>query len=93
MLLADHGYDADWIRALVIQQGAWSNIPPKQNRKEPICFSPYPYHARNVIEKFFNQITQCGRVTTRYNKLAADYLAFVKLAPIRLWLRVNEFAP
>src|SRR5207248_11674311 len=33
MLLADRGYDADWIRALVKQQGAWANIPPKRNRK------------------------------------------------------------
>jgi hypothetical protein len=40
MLLADRGYDADWIRALVSQQGAWANIPPKRNRKEPICFGP-----------------------------------------------------
>jgi hypothetical protein len=39
MLLADRGYYADWIRALVKQQGAWANIPPKRNRKEPICFS------------------------------------------------------
>jgi transposase len=36
MLLADRGYDADWIRALVNQQGARANIPPKRNRKEPI---------------------------------------------------------
>jgi hypothetical protein len=27
------------------------------------------------------------------NKLAANYLAFVQLASIRLWLRVNEFTP
>jgi transposase len=40
MLLADRGYDADWIRALARQQGAWANIPPKRNRKEAICFSP-----------------------------------------------------
>src|ERR1700730_7410000 len=33
MLLADRGYDADWIRALASQQGAWANIPPKRNRK------------------------------------------------------------
>jgi len=29
MLLADRGFDADWIRGLVIQHGAWANIPPK----------------------------------------------------------------
>jgi transposase len=27
MLLADRGYDADWIRELARQQGAWANIP------------------------------------------------------------------
>ena len=91
MLLADRGYDADWIRALASEQGAWANIPPKRNRKEPICFSPYLYRARNLVERFFNKIKQCRRVATRYDKLAANYLAFVKLASIRLWLRVYEF--
>ncbi len=33
------------------------------------------------------------RVATRYDKLAANYLAFVKLASIRIWLRANEFTP
>ena len=27
---------------------------------------------------------------TRYDEFAANYLAFVQLASIRLWLRVNE---
>jgi transposase len=35
-------------------------------------------------------IKQCRRVATRYDTLAANYLAFVKLACIRLWLRVYE---
>src|SRR5512136_1164486 len=83
-LLADRGYDADWIRELARQQGAWANIPPKRNRKDPICFSPYLYRARNLIERFFNKIKQCRRVATRYDKLAANYLAFVKLACIRI---------
>jgi len=59
MLLADRGYDADWIRELARQKGAWANIPPKRNRKDPICFSPYLYRARNLIERFFNKIKQC----------------------------------
>ena len=93
MLLADRGYDADWIRDFASQNGAWANIPPKRNRKEPICFSPYLYRARNLIERFFNKIKQCRRVATRYDKLAANYLAFVKLASIRLWLRAYESTP
>ena len=54
MLLADRGYDADWIRELARQQGAWANIPPKRNRKDPICFSPYLYRAeldRTVLQQ------------------------------------------
>jgi len=30
MLLADRGYDADWITALVSDHGAWANIPPRR---------------------------------------------------------------
>jgi transposase len=60
--------------------------PAESNRNNPICFSPYLYRARNRIERFFNRIKQCRRVATRYDKLAANYLAFVQLASIRLWL-------
>ena len=93
ILLADRGYDADWIRDFASEHGAWANIPPKRNRKEPICFSPYLYRARNLVERFFNKIKQCRRIATRYDKLAANYLAFVKLASIRLWLRAYESTP
>jgi transposase len=40
MLLADRGYDADWIRELARQQGAWANIPPKRNRKGLYLLQP-----------------------------------------------------
>jgi transposase len=93
MLLADRGYDADWIRELVATKGAWANIPPKSSRSDPICFSPHLYRARNRVERFFNKIKHCRRVATRYDKLAANYLAFVQLASIRLWLRANESTP
>jgi transposase len=92
MLLADRGYDANWIRELAMKKGAWANIPPKSNRSDPICFSPYLYRARNRVERSFNRIKQCRRVATRYDRLAANYLAFVQLASIRLWLRLNESA-
>lgn len=69
----------------VHQRGAWANIPPKKNRKEALCFGPYLYRARNLVERFFNKMKHCRRVATRYDKLAANYSAFVQLA----WLRVN----
>jgi transposase len=64
VLLADRGYDADWIRTLATEKGAWANIPPRSNRNDPICFSPYLYRARNQVERFFNKIKHCRRVAT-----------------------------
>jgi len=29
MLLADRGYDANWIREFANEEGAWANIPRK----------------------------------------------------------------
>jgi len=93
MLLADRGYDADRIRSLAASTGVLANIPPRRNRNESICFSPHLYRARNLAERFFNKIKQCRRVAMRYDKLGANYLAFIQLASIRLWLRVNECTP
>jgi putative transposase len=33
-------------------------------------------------ERFFNKIKQFGRIVTRYNKLAANYLGFIERAAI-----------
>ena len=54
----------------------------------PICTG-----LATLVERFFNKIKQCRRVATRYDKPAANYLAFIQLASIRLWLRVNESTP
>jgi transposase len=45
---------------------------------------------RNLVERFFNRIKLCRRIATRSNMLAANYLAFIRLASIRLWLRIHE---
>jgi transposase len=47
--------------------------------------------ARNLVERFFNKIKKCRRIATRYDKLAANYLAFIKLAAI-IWLCACESA-
>lgn len=90
MVLADKAYDAVEIRGFVSSRGGWANIPPRRNRRDPICFSPYLYRNRNLVERFFNRIKQCRRIATRYEKRAANFLAFVKLAAIRLWLQIYE---
>ena len=90
MLLADKAYDADWLRAMISAQGAWANIPPKSNRKNPVCFSPLLYKKRNLIERFFNKLKYFRRIATRYDKLGSIFLAMAKLACIKLRLRHYE---
>jgi transposase len=46
--------------------------------------------ARNLVERFFHKIKQCRRIATRHDKLAANYLAFVKPAAIRIWRGAYE---
>jgi hypothetical protein len=47
----------------------------------------------NLVERFFNKIKQYQRVATRYDKFAAYYLAFIKLASIRIWLDAAKRQP
>jgi len=54
-----------------------------RDRVEPAsgpAMSAMPRWKRNLIERFFNKIKQCRRVATRYDKLSANYLAFLQLA-------------
>jgi transposase len=37
-----------------------------------MCFGPYLYRERNLVERFFNKIKQCRRIATRCDKLAAN---------------------
>ena len=40
ILLADRGYDADWIRALAAKKGAWANIPTKVQSQRSDLLQP-----------------------------------------------------
>ena len=44
----------------------------------------------DLDERFFNKIKQSQGVATLCDTLAGNYLAVVRFAPIRLWLRVHE---
>lgn len=87
MLLADNGYDANGLREAVTARGAWANIPPESNRRDPICFSKHVYRARNLVARFFNRIKHFRRIETHYDKLAENYAAALKLVAVRVWIR------
>ncbi len=93
ILLADRAYDAydsDELRLSLKQRGAWANIKPMPNRKNIPAFSTYLYRYRNLVERFFNKLKHYRAVATRYDKRPDNFLAGVKLASLRIWMRFNE---
>ena len=92
-VLADKAYDAEWIRAMIEAQDAVPIIPDRSSAKTPHAFSRDLYRLRNRVERFFNKLKQFRRIATRYEKLAANYLAMIQIATIRIWLRSNESTP
>jgi transposase len=90
ILLADRAYDSNALRESINARGAWANIRPMPNRVDPPAFSSFLYRYRNLVERFFNRLKHYRAIATRYDKRAANYLAAVKLASIRIWLRHYE---
>ena len=89
-LIADKAYDAKWIRDLIEQRDAVPITPDREGAKTRHAFSKPLYRLRNRIERAFNKLKQFRRIATRYEKLAANFLAMIKVATIRLWLRAYE---
>src|ERR1700722_14607881 len=85
--IADKGYDADHLCAKIAESGAQPVIPPKRNRTFKRPYDAELYKERNIIERFFNKLKQFRRVATRYDKLLANFMGFVKLAAIAIWLK------
>jgi transposase len=87
ILLADRAYDSDALRRRLSEQGAWANVKPMPNRVNIPAFSPFLYRYRNLVERFFNKLKHFRAVATRFEKHDANYLAVVKLAAAKIWLR------
>jgi len=90
VLLADRAYDSDALRRRLVERGACGNIRAMPHRLDPPAFSHLLYRKRNAVERFFNKLKHFRAVATRYDKRDDNYLASVKLASLRIWLRFNE---
>lgn len=85
-VLADKGYDAEYVIEAILAKGAQPVIPPKSNRKTLREYDACLYKERNKIERMYGKLKHFRRVATRYDKLASSYLSFVLVASIHLWL-------
>jgi transposase len=87
ILLGDRAYDSDELRKAVAERGAFANVKPLAHRINIPAFSAFLYRYRNLIERFFNKLKHFRAIATRYEKHDANYLALIKLAAARIWMR------
>jgi transposase len=87
ILLADRAYDSDALRKALAERGAWANVKPMPRRVNIPAFSAFLYRFRNLVERFFNKLKHFRAIATRFEKHDANYLALVKLAASRIWMR------
>jgi putative transposase len=71
-------YDADHLCVKIAEIGADIVIPAKRNRKLQRSYDAVFYRERNRIERLFSKLKQFRRVATRYDKLLANFMGFVK---------------
>ncbi len=90
-VVADKGFDADGLRADLIERDINPIIPNKVNRVDPWPFDAWAYRDRNMIERLIGKLKQFRRIATRYDKLKSTFVGFLHLALgfIRLRHTVN----
>ena len=84
-MLGAKAYDSAELREELADQGTESAIPNRSNRRQPFSFSKRLYKLRWRIEAAFNRLKDFGRIATRYDRLARNYLASVCLAAALVW--------
>jgi transposase len=87
ILLADKAYDTNALREFTKQKQAWANVPAKTSRKGSFSFSAWLSRQRNLVERFFSKLKQFRGIATRYDKDPLNFLAAVKIAAARIWIR------
>jgi transposase len=90
ILLADRAYDSDALRLDLAERGARANVKLMPNRVNLPPFDKRLYRKRNIVERFFNKLKHFRAIATRYDKRDDNYLASIKLASARIWMRFNE---
>ena len=86
-VIADTAYDSNELRKTIAEAGADACIKPHPSRKQPPNYNRAAYRRRNVIERFFGAIRWHRRVATRYDKKIENYMSFVWLASLLLFLK------
>lgn len=92
-VVGDKGYSSGLVRQWLQGRGIRVVIPRKSNEHQDgrMRFDRTDYRRRHVIECCVGWLKECRRVATRFEKLAINFLAMVKLAIIQRYLK-SEFS-
>jgi transposase len=63
-------------------------IPTRKDQRRRPGFDKETYRRRNVVERCINWLKESRALATRFDKLAVNYLATVKLAILQRYLRI-----
>jgi transposase len=86
-LLSDRGYDADWYRDALEDNGIKPCIPSRKGRKIAILHVAARYLKRHKIENSFARLKDWRRVATRYDRCPKVFLSACALAAVVMfWL-------
>ena len=86
-VLADRSYDAAAVVDYIEAHAAIPVIPSNPQRKRQRWYDTFLYRERHAIECFVNKLKHYRHVFSRFDKLAARYLAFVYFVATLIWLR------
>jgi len=92
-LAGDKGYSYPRIRRWLRRHGIGAVIPQRsdqvtQHRSRPLDFDKAAYRRRNVIERCIGWLKECRRIATRFEKLAVNFLAMIKVAIIQRYMKI-----
>jgi transposase len=82
----DKGYSSRTVRRYRRRRRIGAVIPTRINERRSPHFDRAAYRERNVVERFVNRLKQYRAIATRYDKLAASYLAGVTIIACLFWL-------
>jgi len=80
VLIADRGYDANWLRKALRSRGTWPCIPGRSARSTPVRHCKQLYQQRYKIEVMFGRLKDWRRIATRYDRCAHTFMSAIALA-------------
>jgi transposase len=87
VVIADKAYDKKALVEEIEGRGAEAVIPTPKDRTVQRPLDRHTYKERNLAERFWAQAKQFRRVATRYEKKAANFLAFAWVAAMTVMLK------